>query len=290
MELIEKEFKEWSILERGKFRSLKVALRKLLLFFRIYRVCYKLIYCNRYVFIIRNLLNDENELKNVNIEVTTKCNRRCSFCPVSYDTSREEISMSTKLFTKIIDELKDIGFDGVIEISLFGEPLMDKRIIKFIKYIKLNTKIKTIIYTNGDLLTVQLAHKLINSGIGHIIVSQHDATPSKQIRLLKEYDWGDKILFKAQNATSRVLINRGGTVNVKTLYPISCSINAMVIRADGKVCLCCQDYYNEVVFGDVNNESIYDIWNKESYRNIRRELKRGIFRLPICKRCLGKEV
>ena len=60
----------------------------------------------------------------------------------------------------------------------------------------------------------------------------------------------------------------------------------MYINAFGKAILCCSDYKFEVVMGDVNKESLEDIWNGKKYKEYRNKLKKGTREgLKLCKVC-----
>jgi radical SAM protein with 4Fe4S-binding SPASM domain len=59
------------------------------------------------------------------------------------------------------------------------------------------------------------------------------------------------------------------------------------ILNNGDVILCCMDWKREVVLGNVNENSIFEIWNSEKYKNIRKIIygKRKVGNNFICKRC-----
>jgi hypothetical protein len=74
---------------------------------------------------------------HLDIETTTYCNRRCSYCPNSvFERSlrKNEHLMAPALFRKIVDELADISFKGSLSPHLYGEPLTDSRLISFMDY------------------------------------------------------------------------------------------------------------------------------------------------------------
>jgi radical SAM protein with 4Fe4S-binding SPASM domain len=53
---------------------------------------------------------------------------------------------------------------------------------------------------------------------------------------------------------------------------------------DGRVSLCCADLDGHVVLGDLNSQTIADIWNSDAYRRVRREhLESG--GPAICRQC-----
>lgn len=53
------------------------------------------------------------------------------------------------------------------------------------------------------------------------------------------------------------------------LLPCSYLWQRMVINYDGKVTMCCRDYNCEHVMGDINTDSIEEVWNGEKYRDYR---------------------
>jgi MoaA/NifB/PqqE/SkfB family radical SAM enzyme len=65
-----------------------------------------------------------------------------------------------------------------------------------------------------------------------------------------------------------------------------CTNNIMVL-SDGKVALCCQDYNGEVIFGDLNTETLREVYQKDEYiryRQMHFENKRN--ELHLCKTCV----
>ena len=45
--------------------------------------------------------------------------------------------------------------------------------------------------------------------------------------------------------------------------------SSMTIKSNGEVAMCVGDYNNDIIFGDAEKESLYDIWNGEKYRKFR---------------------
>jgi len=254
----------------------------------IYKHYFKFRYNSSFYFILRNLFRDIDTLEFLYIETVSHCNRKCVFCPVAFDKSPGKF-MEEKIFYKIIDNLVVMKFNGLLNLSNYGEPLLDRRLLKFVKYAKekLNNDVKIEFFSNGDLLTTEKAKEFLRNGVDIICISQHDLEPSRQISELKKHNWGGKIVFGVVNANSKGLSNRAGSVDVNGFNPIYCRPDSSIIRADGTVCLCCNDYYNEVSFGNVKKKSLEEIWNNDSYRKIRKKLKHGNFDLQLCKRCRG---
>ena len=58
---------------------------------------------------------------------------------------------------------------------------------------------------------------------------------------------------------------------------------------NGDVVPCCFDYNGDLVMGNINNESIYAVWNSELYNDFRKSIstRRKIRKNEICARCRG---
>lgn len=61
---------------------------------------------------------------------------------------------------------------------------------------------------------------------------------------------------------------------------------AMYITWDGKVILCCLDYDARCVIGDVNRESLREIWGNDKIKIMKKLHKEKNFStIPICASC-----
>ena len=69
-------------------------------------------------------------------------------------------------------------------------------------------------------------------------------------------------------------------------YPCAHVFTNFVINYDGSVSLCCADWKSDFLMGDLNQKSIYDIWNGDEYRWVRNCHKTGQYdKVSICKAC-----
>ena len=230
---------------------------------------------------------------NVSIEISTYCNRKCHYCPnKDYETPKE--FMSWDIFKKIISDLKDINYSGVIYLSLFNEPLFDDRLVEFTKYIhKELPDVIQLLISNGDLLNVEKAKELVDAGMDKFLITVHDANPERNLERLKPVKEFLKEKMRLQTSNELYLENRGGTVKIKdekrkAQYKTCQGIRGLTISKDGNIILCCQDYFKKYIMGNVMEKSILEIWN--SYHNLREQhLKYNNPELPICKICLKRE-
>ena len=69
-------------------------------------------------------------------------------------------------------------------------------------------------------------------------------------------------------------------------FPCSHLWSSMVIRWNGDVVPCCRDLLSGIVLGNVNDESLSDIWNGKNLIALRKKQKEFRYHeIPICKNC-----
>ena len=117
------------------------------------------------------------------IDSTNLCNAKCSWCH-NPDLKYPKGVMTFKLFQKIIDDYSQHG--GNVWFSTFGEPFMDKNILKKIIYLRKFTSIQDVnLLTNGLLLDPDKSKQLIDLRVGIDIsldeVDKDDFVKIKQI-------------------------------------------------------------------------------------------------------------
>ncbi len=213
------------------------------------------------------------------IETCSMCNRRCHFCPVAYYPRPKKL-MRWHLYAKIISELKEIGFAGKIGLHSYNEPLLDKRLPRLIRYARNNLPSATIMFsTNGDLMTLELWLKLREAGLDYAWIKQYDGHINPNVRHVMEHLSGQERKRFQVSVFSAYTDTRGGLL--KHMGQLEAPLKAgclrprfqMVIAFDGKVPICCQDYLARHVMGDVNRESLMDIWNNRKFQHARAHLR-----------------
>jgi radical SAM protein with 4Fe4S-binding SPASM domain len=60
---------------------------------------------------------------------------------------------------------------------------------------------------------------------------------------------------------------------------------SLVITWDGHVVPCCYDYDAKETLGDITRQSLWEIWNGEAYRGLRRKGLDGCNDSPLCSGC-----
>lgn len=98
------------------------------------------------------------------IRITTKCNNRCIFCNVN--------KTSYVSYKNVIENIKKIPEDTEEVIITGGEPLIEKKLIEYIRLIQYKTNAKITIQTNGVLLAyTDFINKLEKLKVDKLIIS-----------------------------------------------------------------------------------------------------------------------
>lgn len=226
--------------------------------------------------------------EEIRLETRTRCNSTCDFCPCSVQNeTRQDIIMSEECFRKIIDELADMNYDGRIKLYINNEPLMDKRLPDFLKYInskKMDLK-WILIQTNGLLLNYELGCSLFENGLTWLVVNDYSRDgqlSQKHIDIIEKLRsrFPDKRIDFYQRTTHEVLSNRAGlspNLSLKMRFDNGClfPIRQMNITANGNVGFCCVDVYMKNPLGNVMEQSLVDIWHSKQFESFRKDLTLG---------------
>jgi radical SAM protein with 4Fe4S-binding SPASM domain len=245
-------------------------------------------------FLFRHVQKKNYLFTSVEIETTSICNRKCSYCPNSTNM-RPEKYIDEKLFYKIIDELAELKFSGRFSPHFYGEPLLDGRLVSLLSYVRQKLpKVFIKVFTNGDLLTEKLFHQLISAGVDVVRISQHGQAPAPGLEeLLAKLDEKMKrsrieYLVYHDKQETMPLMNRGGLVQVSQHRQTFCDyVNTLVVDVAGNVILCCQDFLSQYSFGNLREQGVAEIWHNRSYKAMRDSAGCGIWNADICFKCNG---
>jgi cyclic pyranopterin phosphate synthase len=220
----------------------------------------------------------------VEMEVCSRCNRSCSYCPVSLNPRPPvPARMSDEIFYSTIAQLAKIPFSGRISYHLYNEPLLRKDLPRLVGIVdsQLPDALQ-VLNTNGDLLDEERYSKLREAGIDYFYVTRHSAG-----------DYPERPFQVLQYSTNLILTNRGGSLEhlprpsfETSQTPCFAPSEMLIVTVTGDVLLCYEDAHREHVLGNVLESSIADIWNGEQLRMIRSRLGTGDRSMSaICRAC-----
>ncbi|HOX44665.1 MAG TPA: radical SAM/SPASM domain-containing protein [Myxococcota bacterium] len=95
--------------------------------------------------------------RGIDIELTNRCNSRCSFCP--RDRCRRTGDMRPEIFERVLEFIREEPI-GTIYFIGRGEPLVHPRFLDYVRRIRQRSGIHFEVFTNGLALTPELVDAL----------------------------------------------------------------------------------------------------------------------------------
>ena len=180
------------------------------------------------------------------------------------------------LTADVVDALKDIGFQGVFIVSCHG---ITKDVYEHATGLDLSNVLKNIDYVLDMYPSKNVAINAVPYN-----------WPKGERERIFNY-WGKKgVSVGVTEPISRASLVRYlkkpsrkrivGCLPEKILYQ-------MVISFNGEVVLCCNDMSREIIVGNLNDSTIYEVWNGKIFQNILETIYSGK-KLPstfLCNRC-----
>jgi len=117
----------------------------------------------------------------IEIETSSQCNRRCSYCPNSkFDRMRHNDFLDLDVYQKMIRELAEIDYDGDIKFVGNNEFFMHRQNRLYVEYARAYLpKVKLTLFSNGDYLEKADLEWASSVRVGLLIVTLHPG-PTKQ--------------------------------------------------------------------------------------------------------------
>ena len=249
---------------------------------------------------IRNPFN--KLFKVVEFETTAYCNRKCEYCP-NADFERfggeDNFFMNEKVFYELINQLEALNYSGLISPHLYGEPMSDHRMLDWSSHIKKklpHSKLK--IVTNGDFLNIKNFYEFLEAGVDIFYISKHAKQLKKPCRdLLESLDESTmkkyvllQDFYKDYYEDQKMFTNRGGAIGLSEgnnkKPPVNCSYATYpVINTFGDLILCCQDFHNKYIFGNIMDRNLKEIWFDKKNIQLRKRIYDYKLDLKICRDC-----
>lgn len=249
----------------------------------------------------------------IEIETQNRCNGECEFCPVNRnEPQREYARMSDELFKKIISDLEEVNYSGMLCLSSNNEPFIDTRIVDFAIYSREHLpKAEIYMWTNGTIITKEQIEKLIPV-LNYIYIDAYSVDGTIPQRIMDIYDYfskkGDKLVkiydyinflneYKViifRRDSKAIISSRGGQApnkkkTGKKEIKRKCEhmFTRMVVRPTGDVSLCCCDALGKYNMGNVMNDNVIQVWEKsDEFRRVRVSMIDGGRKtLSLCKDC-----
>jgi|GEM_PF-271235 len=266
----------------------------------------------------------KQNIKQVSIEFSSDCNRRCQYCPQSI-VPREARFIKEELLLKIILQLKSIHYKYDICLNIYNEPMIHFDVlIRVMQIISEHLPEARITFsTNGDYLTVEKLQILKNNGLRSLTISAHQnqtewdkqkgivdiqricakiEVPSSDVSVYDsdvhkriQYDTLEILMFSRDFCKTGV--TRAGSTSAYVHTPENFQRNAVCHRPrndfsisyDGSVYPCCQFYHDiadnlRFLAGNVEQDSMFTIYNSNIFTMFR---KIAEFKAPDIEPCIS---
>ena len=234
------------------------------------------------------------------------CNRKCVFCPRAkpevYPNINEHIPV--ELYEKIMKELAEVDYDGMILYSAFGEPLLYKNLEVVLELSKRHCpKVHIETVTDGDFVTPEKLRSLFEAGLDTLLISMYDGPEQEEQfqEMVDQVGLGDSqvILRKRwlppEEHYGITLNNRAGMVDLPEIgivplkeplkRPCFYPFYQVLVDYDGAVLLCPHDWSKKLIVGNLNHQTIHEVWDGRILRRVRRSLAASDRNFAPCDKC-----
>ena len=238
--------------------------------------------------------------RNVVIETINRCNGKCEFCPANTrDETRVLKKMSVDMFESIVSQLEKMKWSGKMFMCANNEPFIDKRILMFSRLAKEKIRdVQIVIITNGTLLSIEKMDEMAGI-VDQLIINDYSKkySLSETHKKIYRYVKNNHERFKGMRVTinrrysKEILATRAGMApnkpkkNVNITAPCIYPFTDFVIFPDGEVGMCCNDCKEITDYGNVNVQSIKEIWCNAKFHALRKSMWGGDRSFPFCREC-----
>lgn len=237
----------------------------------------------------------------IDLDLAGNCNRRCSFCPRSGDYPNVDEFMSLDVVREVIERMKEISFDGWVELAGRGEPTLHPDFEKVVSLLA-DDKDKTWnirVTTNGYQLgrNWKYCYKKIDWLILNSYESEYEYNKrvEKYVKLpngnrVEHYYKPDGLSVEEMNKINNVpdtvepgktwkyqFNNRAGWFSEKFANdPCYHPVRQIFINYDGNYQMCCNDWTYQVSIGNVLEHNLWDMYlNNPKIQRIKWALLNG---------------
>ncbi len=128
------------------------------------------------------------------LEVTNRCNLKCTTCPQSWGMSEESADLTPESARSLLDQLPSVRR---VVLHGIGEPTLNPQLAEIIGAVK-ERGAYALFNTNGLLLRGRLLEQLVHSGLDEVRISVDAATP-ETYRLVRGADMFSRVIANAKS-------------------------------------------------------------------------------------------
>lgn len=219
----------------------------------------------------------------IEVNSTELCNRICSFCPRGSGYPNLNKNLSVEDASILYHKLIEFNYKGNFHITGSGEPTLNPNFVKIVKIFRQNKNLKIKMTTNGDYIGKKDFSYFQYFDEIRISIYDNDDRYEYVKKMTKEYNVDIRKQYKNYDKFN----NCGGWFPVDNLIDKTCYIPFYRMQIDWNldIRLCCHDWKEKKVIGNLKNNTLHDLWY-DAFKQIRYELiNNNRTNLSPCNKC-----
>ncbi len=219
------------------------------------------------------------------IEISTACNRRCSYCPQAHFKIKQSI-IPEEMWQLFLARLREINWRGVVTLGSLNEVSIVPDSVRYVREIA-DLGAIPFCYSNGD--RPDVLEEWLNNGMKRVNVTEH--MPSTERWRRRIHALSRKYPFRVKVVRIRQPHNFGGQIPVGTPLELKhCYLTGSLnINMHGFMNLCCVDYTWSKTFGNIKESSLLELWRGAEFNEAKSLVARGMAAMQLCQGCLAAD-
>lgn len=229
------------------------------------------------------IYDDLSFLGSISIEIGLGCNLSQShtMCPAHCLERDNKDCLSDDQIISILDQANSLKFNGYFAFHFYNEPLL--HIERIDRIIKQRPNYKYLLWSNGTLIkrTLDLGYSF--EIFDRIVFTKYDESDIDMMNHIKSIHSNTEIYDADMD--ERLNFYENDTENYFTCKKVYLELP---IDYSGKAYICTFDWNGEYIIGDLQKQTLEEVFKSETYQNILKENK-GRLRhgstVELCKKC-----
>lgn len=236
--------------------------------------------------------------EHLDFETVGNCNRVCPTCIRNSHPDRDALKpwfsgdlLPISIMCSAIDEAIRMGFSGTVCLSHYNEPLMDKRLVQIVRYLRTKySHLYFYFHTNGDYLAEDIA-KALDGHLDRIVVTLYMDEPKKSERAQWVHTLFDKTICDVITQSTHIATHFSPNHPVKELAKAykehTCFEPSMrvVINHRRQFLMCCDDVIGNFNLGTFPEKTIAEHWEEKQELQKKLAVRGGRKWHPYCESC-----
>lgn len=233
---------------------------------------------------------------HVEIETASMCNRKCPMCLRQTIPEKgliqpwhERHLMPYETIMQIFAELAGLDYNGTIYFSHYNEPLLDKRLPQIAMLAREMVPNAALgLYTNGDLMTAEMAGRL--DGVLHwLVYASYDelTRPEREAWMKRHFDVTPVEVTHGVHIMTHFY--PGAEEQAAAFLQHVCiePVRRLILNHKGDMLLCCSDVVGRFDLGRFPDMTLAELWNSPKHVQIVRDLLNfgGRDKYDYCRAC-----